>query len=270
MRNVHLSMLLAALAPAAQAQEAALTVDPIQSEVSLTATLQILAGSRTDSDASPIAGVIRIELDSYASPTAITVNSFELLTLESIEFLFNYSFLGSITATLPMLAVSSPLGALPATGTVLPDGSFTVENVPAEAAGIVTIGGTGIVGAPFTGTTVDLATLEQTPVTITGSVNIQSGTITLNSILPLDGTATDPTTGTVITLAGQSTLVAAGDVPEPDCPADTNGDGVLSPADFSAWIAAFNTLSPACDQNTDTLCTPADFSAWIANFNAGC
>ena len=55
-----------------------------------------------------------------------------------------------------------------------------------------------------------------------------------------------------------------------DCPADTNNDGVLTPADFSAWVAAFNTNAPECDQNDDDACTPADFSAWVANYNAGC
>ncbi len=54
------------------------------------------------------------------------------------------------------------------------------------------------------------------------------------------------------------------------CVADTNGDGSLTPADFTAWIAAFNAMSAACDQNADSLCTPADFTAWIANYNAGC
>ena len=56
----------------------------------------------------------------------------------------------------------------------------------------------------------------------------------------------------------------------PPCPADTNGDGMLSPADFTAWIAAFNAMAPECDQNGDGSCTPADFTAWIANYNAGC
>jgi len=261
---------LAALSGTASAQEAVLGVDSAQSEVDLTATLQIVAGTRTDSDTSPLAGTMRVELDSYTEPTSITINSFSLVTLESIDFLFDYSFLGSITATLPILMVSSPMDALPTTGMVLQDGSFIVENVPAQATGVVTIGGTGIVGSPFAGTTVDLATLSQPPVTITGTVEIASGTVTLTSVLPLDGTTTDPTTGTTITLAGQSTLVATGDVPEPECIADTNGDGVLSPADFSAWIAAFNAMSPACDQNGDSACTPADFSAWIANYNAGC
>ena len=54
------------------------------------------------------------------------------------------------------------------------------------------------------------------------------------------------------------------------CPADTNADGMLTPADFNAWIIAFNTQSAACDQNGDGLCTPADFNAWILNFNSGC
>jgi len=55
-----------------------------------------------------------------------------------------------------------------------------------------------------------------------------------------------------------------------DCIADVNGDGMLSPADFSAWVAAYNTGADGCDQNGDGNCSPADFSAWVGNFNAGC
>ena len=54
------------------------------------------------------------------------------------------------------------------------------------------------------------------------------------------------------------------------CLADVNGDGELSPTDFSAWIGAFNNSLPTCDQNGDGECTPTDFSAWIGNYNAGC
>ena len=54
------------------------------------------------------------------------------------------------------------------------------------------------------------------------------------------------------------------------CPADVNLDGVLTPADFTAWIAAFNANERRCDQNSDGLCETADFTAWIANYNAGC
>ncbi len=55
-----------------------------------------------------------------------------------------------------------------------------------------------------------------------------------------------------------------------DCAADTNNDGALTPADFNAWIVAFNAQAPECDQNNDGLCNPSDFNAWIANYNAGC
>ncbi|MEL7483900.1 MAG: choice-of-anchor R domain-containing protein [Planctomycetota bacterium] len=64
--------------------------------------------------------------------------------------------------------------------------------------------------------------------------------------------------------------ITACPIPEPDCLADTNGDGELTPGDFNAWVIAFNSQAPACDQNGDGLCSPADFNAWVANFNAGC
>ncbi|HED53125.1 MAG TPA: hypothetical protein ENJ00_02855 [Phycisphaerales bacterium] len=54
------------------------------------------------------------------------------------------------------------------------------------------------------------------------------------------------------------------------CTADVNGDGMLTPSDFTAWIAAFNASAPGCDQNSDGNCDPSDFTAWIVNFNAGC
>lgn len=78
-----------------------------------------------------------------------------------------------------------------------------------------------------------------------------------NSIL-----ATDPESGSA-TIDWTITGPAA-------CPADTNGDGQLTPADFNAWVLAFNAQAPACDQNGDGGCDPSDFNAWILNFNGGC
>ena len=51
--------------------------------------------------------------------------------------------------------------------------------------------------------------------------------------------------------------------------ADQNMDGFVSPADFSAWVANFNTNNPVADVNQDGSVTPADFSAWVAAFNQG-
>ncbi|MEL6498845.1 MAG: PQQ-dependent sugar dehydrogenase [Planctomycetota bacterium] len=57
---------------------------------------------------------------------------------------------------------------------------------------------------------------------------------------------------------------------EAPCAADVNGDGELNPADFNAWVIAFNAGAAECDQNGDGACNPADFNAWVINFNAGC
>ncbi len=72
------------------------------------------------------------------------------------------------------------------------------------------------------------------------------------------------------TLASNMGLVYVYDIQCDDCPADVNGDGMLSPTDFSAWIGAYNANAPECDQNNDGMCTPTDFTAWVGNYNAGC
>jgi len=51
--------------------------------------------------------------------------------------------------------------------------------------------------------------------------------------------------------------------------ADQNGDGLVTPADFTAWIANYNASDLKADTNQDGLVTPADFTAWIAAFNQG-
>ncbi|MEO1583237.1 MAG: GC-type dockerin domain-anchored protein [Planctomycetota bacterium] len=87
---------------------------------------------------------------------------------------------------------------------------------------------------------------------------------------------TEPTSGNVIGISTDDegfpaiTLTVVIEESDPPCPADTNGDGLVTPSDFSAWVQAFNAQGPACDQNGDGLCTPSDFSSWVQNFNAGC
>ncbi|MEL7240110.1 MAG: twin-arginine translocation signal domain-containing protein, partial [Planctomycetota bacterium] len=64
---------------------------------------------------------------------------------------------------------------------------------------------------------------------------------------------------------------APGDSAQPDeCAADVNGDGLLTPSDFTAWVVAFNSQADGCDQNGDGVCSPADFTSWVLNFNLGC
>ncbi|MCA9274325.1 MAG: right-handed parallel beta-helix repeat-containing protein [Phycisphaerales bacterium] len=126
-----------------------------------------------------------------------------------------------------------------------------------------------------------------------GSPAIDAGD---NSAIPLDqydidndGDVTEPITGP-LDLDGNPRFVDAPGMPNlypgttvggpidlgpyefqgTSCWADVNLDGALSPADFSAWVAAFNANNVRADQNRDGDVTPADFSAWVANYNAGC
>ncbi|MEO1535024.1 MAG: GC-type dockerin domain-anchored protein, partial [Planctomycetota bacterium] len=72
-----------------------------------------------------------------------------------------------------------------------------------------------------------------------------------------------------VELDGTTQAFAIGKVPGP-CPADVNEDGVLSPADFSAWTSHFTAQSPAADLNFDGRVTPADLYAWILEYSRGC
>ncbi|MGP1273413.1 MAG: cytochrome c peroxidase [Phycisphaerales bacterium] len=54
------------------------------------------------------------------------------------------------------------------------------------------------------------------------------------------------------------------------CPADVNGNGVLDPGDFTAWVSAYNNGDPAADQNNNGALDPGDFTAWVSNYNNGC
>ncbi len=48
---------------------------------------------------------------------------------------------------------------------------------------------------------------------------------------------------------------------------DQNLDGLVTPADYNAWIFNFNTGNPIADVNRDGAITPADYNAWILAYN---
>ncbi len=55
-----------------------------------------------------------------------------------------------------------------------------------------------------------------------------------------------------------------------DDPADLDGDGDRDADDLALWISAYKQGDLAADQNLDGLVDPADFSAWILNRNRAC
>jgi len=74
---------------------------------------------------------------------------------------------------------------------------------------------------------------------------------------------------------GNIDALEVGEANTDKCPGDVNGDGLVTPADFTAWLTCFNdpTSAPFCpcaDVNGDGTIDPADFTAWLAAFSAGC
>ncbi|MEO1584172.1 MAG: GC-type dockerin domain-anchored protein [Planctomycetota bacterium] len=51
--------------------------------------------------------------------------------------------------------------------------------------------------------------------------------------------------------------------------ADQNGDGLVTPSDFTSWVLNFNSSNLLADANQDGLVTPADFTSWVLAFNQG-
>ncbi|GAB5496506.1 MAG: hypothetical protein Phyf2KO_15860 [Phycisphaerales bacterium] len=97
-----------------------------------------------------------------------------------------------------------------------------------------------------------------------------SSSYTINNATPADDGDYDVVITNSCGSVTSSDAVLTVNPDEPDCVADVNGDGSVTPTDFTAWVNAFNNNLPECDQNGDGSCTPTDFTAWVANFNAGC
>lgn len=99
----------------------------------------------------------------------------------------------------------------------------------------------------------------------------ESPTLTLNNVTQADAGEYYCFISGPCNTSGMNSDVATLTVnTDSDCVADVNGDGELTPSDFTAWVNAFNTGAPECDQNQDGMCSPTDFTAWVAHFNKGC
>ena len=54
------------------------------------------------------------------------------------------------------------------------------------------------------------------------------------------------------------------------CPADQDGDNVLTTDDFLAWLTNYQAGDIKADMNENGTLEPADFSAWVQAYNRGC
>ncbi|RNC82834.1 MAG: hypothetical protein ED559_14010 [Phycisphaera sp.] len=230
---------------------------------------------------SPVSGGC-VSVEITGNPVSgMTLHDFEITFADFPQQTAAYFTQGTIDYVITECTLRMSPGAQPITGVYNATGDhFALSNIPIELEGQLLITGTsGEAGDAFPVSSMELAdfVFPDASGAMTTTTDPDTGdlvvvlSVLVGAPFAQPGGRLDVGSGFVVGLGGGALAVATGDsCSTPACTGDTNGDGALTPADFTAWINAYNNNLPACDQNGDGACTPSDFTAWIANFNAGC
>ena len=264
----HTTLLAATMATPALAVPIELGVTPASSPYTLEACVAPAGFSENcDTVNGTIGGTISACVDNAASPGQISLRDFDLAITTGVTFVFDYGFFGSVTVAINDLSFVYD-GVDPQLPTAVDGaGAFNAIQVPVRAIGSGSVSGSGVVGALVTPGPVDIDSPGASD--LAGVISSDGSTVTLTSMLPI--AQMDEIDGIAFNINGTATISASG---TPGCAADVNADGDATPADFTAWLAAFN--NPAdpnrarADVNCDGSLSPADFTAWLSAFSIGC
>ncbi len=259
------------IAASAMANPVELTIDPAQSTLDLSVTIDIGLASDTDSDSSTLSGLVEIELDDNGNPTMISLNDLIAVIDNDLAFSWSFGFFGSADSTLSNGSVEYATAGLPTGPVPLTAGAFAFPSVLVNLNGLmefnydIFLAGTG-------SETIDLSQQGSFESPLDGDLVIDGESVTLTSSLPFDTSvpltdADGNELGMVITV-GTATIVATGTIPS--CPADINGDGDLNFFDVSAFLSAFAAMDSAADFTGEGDFNFFDVSAFLTAFSVGC
>ena len=239
------------------------------SQISVTATLTTILGSRTDSDSSTISGTITIELDNYSNPTAITLHDFQAALDQNLSLNFSYGFFGSINVSITNADASyatpgSPTGPVPVAG----DTTFLLPAVPTNLNGQGAATG-NIIGIGSINETFNLADFSPFEADFAGSVGVNNDIVTLAGTINFEGES-EVQSGVTLAIQGTLTLNASGQAPDDPCLPDWNGDGELNFFDVQEFLADFSAQNPRADLAPDGQFNFFDVQIFLAAFSAGC
>lgn len=248
-----------------------MTIDPAQSVIDLTMTVDVGIASDSDSDSSTLSGTLEIELDDAGSPTQIVLNDLMIVIDDDLAFHWSFGFLGGADAALSSGSVSYAGAGQPTVPAPVTAGAFVIPDVPVALAGTLDVSYSILVVGSGS-QVVDLSDQGAFVADVSGSVNSDGSTVTLTSTIPLEGSVPlmdDAGTqlGT-LTVSGSATIVATGDAPS--CRADLNGDGALDFFDISAFLGAFTAQDPIADFDSNGVYNFFDISLFLNAFTSGC
>jgi hypothetical protein len=257
-----------AIAAAAQAQPTLLTLDNSTSSIAISATLSTIIGSDSDSDSSPLSGTITVELDDYGHPTAITLHDFVMTTDNSLDFVFDFGFFGSIDVNVPAVEASYATPGAPTgpVGVAL-DNSFYFPTIMTNLAGAGTANGS-IVGVGTIDEAFDLSASNPNESDLAGTVITTDTDVIFSGTIAFAGSS-EVATGVTLSMEGTITINATGAIQWP-CAADWNGDGILDFFDVLGFLDDFSAGNPAADLNLDGNFDFFDVQAFLQSFSAGC
>lgn len=255
---------------AAQAETFSVPIDPAQSSITATLTLQ----GRSDSDTSPVTGFLQLNLATVSAPAQATGLDFDLQLTEALDFFLDYGFGGTFTSTVTGMRVlyanpGTPVGPVPVVM-----GAFSFVGAPANTQGLLTYNATGLVCLALTSAMLpctdadDLSTEPTQPIDLTGDISVGPGRlVTIETMI--DRTAPiDPANPTLGSLRVVGTI--RGSIVVPVILGDANGDCVVDFADITAILSSYGGSGPLGDGDSSGTVDFADITAALSNWGSVC
>lgn len=254
----------------AAAQPADLTVQPNQSNVSAQLCLAPPGlSTKCDTDSSQVTGFLQIELDSYVTPGAISLDDFSVALSQNLSYNMDWGFfIGGVDISLTGVVVSYATPGIP-TGPVAVDGAgaFDFPVVQALITGTGSYTGYGpVIGSLIGSGSFNLADFGAVDSAIAGIVSVAGGQVTVSGAQAFSNSG--DVSGVTASIDGAATLVAIGDVPA--CAADFNGDGVVDTRDVLAFLNAWNAQDASSDCDGNGVIDTRDVLCYLNLWNAGC
>lgn len=261
-------ILLGLVGAGSSAQPLVFEVDPARSTVEISIQLVTAVGSPTDTDSSPVTGLMYLALDSFGATSSSVLYDLQLQLSETLDYNWSFGFAGSADATLTDGGLFDAAGGSPKGPVPVSSGVFSVPDVPIQATGIaVTNYNILIVGSDSV--TQDLSAQEPIPTAIGGTLTNLGPTMEVSSTVTYTDTVVVVEGVASAVITASATIVGVAQIL--DCPADIAApSGTLNFFDISAFIALYNAQDPGADFTADGQLNFFDISAFIGLFNAGC